>query len=90
MLALLMWTVGSARASTIPGSTLQALVDAAVVSKASSVVLPPGEYSFNRQNFEIYNASSLNILATGVTVWLWPGHFVDIRDSQSSSMVRAT
>ena len=89
VIALACVEVGMARAP-LPGSELQKLVDDAVASGAKDVLLPPGDYLFNvsRSNFRLHNAVHLNVIATGVTVWLWPGNFVDIKNSQSSSMVR--
>jgi hypothetical protein len=67
---------------------LQALVDHAIASKARALRVPPGDYFFNntRSNFEVKGAAGLQIDATGATVWLWPGTFVDIRDSSHSSI----
>jgi hypothetical protein len=67
---------------------LQALVDRAIASKATTLALPPGDYFFNasRSNFKVKGAEGLEIDATGATVWLWPGSFVDIHDSHRSTI----
>ena len=75
-------------AVSLPGQQLQALVDGAIAAGAKGLVVPPGDYLFNtsQDNFEIHGADGLEIDAAGATVWLWPGSFVDIRNSQRSTV----
>ena len=85
--ALLSSALSSGSASAAPGQQLQALVDRAITSSATRLVVPPGDYLFNgtQDNFAVHGAVDLEIVATGATVWLWPGSYVDIRDSQRST-----
>jgi len=71
-----------------PGAQLQKLVDGAIAAGARRLVVPPGDYLFNttQENFQVHGAEQLQIDATGATVWLWPGSFVDIRDSRRSTI----
>jgi hypothetical protein len=75
-------------APLIPGRELQNLINGAIASGNRQLQIPPGDYLFNttRANLEVHGADNLAIDAAGVTVWLWPGAFVDIRDSQHSTI----
>ncbi len=76
------------RAAPIPGRELQILIDAAIASGDRQLQIPPGDYLFNttHANLEVLGAENLVIDAAGVTVWLWPGAFVDVRDSEHSTI----
>ena len=82
------WAPLALSGSPQTAAQLQALVDHAVASRATTLTLPPGDYFFNasRRNFEVKGAEGLEIDASGATVWLWPGSFVDIRDSRRSTI----
>eukprot|EP01051_Picozoa_sp_SAG22_P015935 SAG22_NODE_2160_length_2915_cov_4.330256_4_plen_192_part_00 len=86
MLGLLGLALSAAAAA--PGQQLQALVDGAIASGAARLVVPPGDYLFNasQSNFAVHAAVDLEIVAAGATVWLWPGSYVDVRDSQRSTI----
>jgi hypothetical protein len=75
-------------AAAFPGSSLQKLVDGAIAVGAKRLVVPPGDYLFNttKSNFELHSASGLTVEAKGVTVWLWPGAFVDVRHSHMTTI----
>eukprot|EP00040_Diaphanoeca_grandis_P015858 m.81458 g.81458 ORF g.81458 m.81458 type:complete len:461 (+) comp25420_c0_seq1:117-1499(+) len=56
--------------STIPNATeLQAQVDAAIINHDAEFVIPPGEYNFTANNFNIANAQDLRIVGDGVLLW---------------------
>eukprot|EP00035_Acanthoeca_spectabilis_P027822 m.467932 g.467932 ORF g.467932 m.467932 type:complete len:541 (-) comp27068_c0_seq1:65-1687(-) len=83
---------------THPGSVLQQLIDSAIDAHAKSLVIPPGDYLFNDTAAfgdglgapSVIGAHDLNITATNVTVWLYPGGFVNVRDSAHISIIGLT
>ena len=77
--------LGSALATatgTVPGSTLQALIDGAVAQGAASLVVPAAEYDFatTASSLTIDSAVGLAIHGSGSTLWFAPGGGAHVRN----------
>lgn len=83
--------VACALAAATPPSpaalALQAALDAAVASGASSFGLPAGDVFFNDASFNITNASAIDIFGgVGTTLWFGPGFGVAVANSTNSTL----
>lgn len=53
-----------------PSATaLQVQLNAAIASKTAVFTIPPGEYNFSTVNLDLHEATSLQLVAAGVTLW---------------------
>ena len=72
-----------AHAILVPGqippsaAQLQSDLDAAIAARVPKFTIPPGEYMFNESNASLIidGATDIEIVGTGATVWLSPGHW---------------
>ena len=70
----------------LPGAPLQVALQAAVDAGDASFTVPAGEYNFSSTPLKLFDATSLDISAYGVTLWFSPGGGVVLKDASDVSI----